>query len=149
MTGFKYYRIRRRLSQKALAERSGCAAVTVCMVENGSQHALGSTCARMAAGLDIPLREALRRFPDTALAGHNARKPSESLDLQNPLTAYMLEKHLSYRALAVLLGSNRTTVMTACRARDCREDFLERLAAHEHLSPERFREAYGEVRRGA
>lgn len=58
------YRVRSKLSQEQLAERSGCHPTYIGQVERGEKNATLESIAKIAAALDVPLSQLFEKLED-------------------------------------------------------------------------------------
>ena len=73
------YRVRSKLSQEQLAERSGCHPTYIGQVERGEKNATLESIAKIAAALDVPLSQLFEKLEDIGL-----QREGENI----PLTCY-------------------------------------------------------------
>ena len=149
MNVFKAQRLDRGLSQRQFAAMIGCSHLTVNAIERGSGSVLGKSYLAAADALGITIREGLSEIPAEQVRARKTAQPASNRNCpDNPLVAYMTAEHHTYRTLAELLGTNRTTIMHECRRPDCRESFVERLAEVENMDMSTFLAKYRGTRDG-
>lgn len=143
MTGFKYWRRKRRMTMQELARRSGCCAGTIQLLERQATDTTSSTIvAALAKALDVPMEEFLRIYPDDALADgdHPAWTAGKTA---TPLGRYRVAHNLTYEELAARLGvRSKQHAKILCEMEAPPQKNLRKLAEYEQLTAEELLQQY-------
>lgn len=146
ITGTEYFRLKARISQKALARRAGVGLVTIqrmCWAVNPETAAL-ATYMRVAEALGVSVHQLLRDRDESELEdGDHAVYPSRTGSPNNCLAAYRREHGLSLEQLGQRLGGKtRECARLACASERPPQKHIRTLAAYEGVTPEEFCREY-------
>lgn len=133
MTGFKYWRLKRRMTVRELARQSGCCAGTIQFLERTATDTTSSyIVAALAEVLGVPMEEFLATYPDDALSAGD--HPTRSARRANTvLGRYRAAHNLTYDELATRLGlRTKQHAKILCEMSNPSIQYLRRLAEYEH-----------------
>lgn len=142
MSGFRYWRHKRRLTLQELAQAAGCAPAFLILQERKANLSASSALVASVAGaLDVTMEELFQEYPEEALeAGdHHGNRSRVGGRPLNAVGRYRLAHNLTYRELADRLGvTSRQSAQALCVSPRPSLRFLERLAALENMTVEEF-----------
>ena len=145
INGIEYYRRKRGMSIRALAEKSELSVpyVRSLLHGKGCETALRQYM-RLSNALGTPIDTLLPNYDENELdVGRYCTYGSQTEDRGNCITVYRHRKGLSYRQLALRMGcATRESGRQACMHAVPKEKHLRALAAYEGISPEEFCRRY-------
>ena len=147
MTGLEYYRIKKDLSRKALAEQVGCTESSVRLYERLASQGKGRSSLWVAFSdyLGVSVAELLKSdFPGVPDRNNQMYfRKSKTANSENPITVYYRAHRLSYRELAERMGyTTRECGRKACAAERASPQHIRALAEYEGISVSAFVRKY-------
>ena len=147
MTGVRYWRLRRRMSKKDLAAKSGISNTFIGVAEKTISPTTSLWCyIRLARVLDVTVSDICREYSVDQLRGCD-RVPSKRTTCQAPtncLDRYRKEANLSFDQLGKLLGVSRQFAHAICRKEIVSDQYVVRLAESLGMSTEEIRTQFTE-----
>lgn len=148
MNGFRYWRRKRHMTLRELAQAAGCPEAFLVAQERKANPSVSSaTVAAVARALGVTMDELFQVYPEEALGAgdhHGNRSRSGGRPI-NVVGRYRLARNLTYRELANQLGQGSPqAARNLCVSRRPSRRSLEKLAALEGLGVEEFLRRYGE-----
>lgn len=142
MTGFRYWRRKRRMTLQELAQASGCTtAFLITQERKVNPSASSALVAAVAGALGVTMDELFQEYPEETLVGgdHAATRSRTQGQALNVIGQYRLAHNLTYLELATRLGqASRQAARSLCISPHPSPRFLERLAGLEDLKVEEF-----------
>lgn len=146
MTGVEYYRCKRRMTKKTLAELSGVNVTTIANYEGKGipESAYVSALLPVADALGVKLDELLKDYDGRSLSTlDRAARASCIRSPRNAVDNYRVRNNLRFQELADRLGlADRESARTACKRETARGVHIVRLANYEQITTETFLRRY-------
>ena len=145
MNGIRYYRLKKRMSKKDLAKKSGICPMTISKLEKAEE--IRASCLRLydiACALGVTMDELLMDYPDELITPSDRKAyPQHTGRATNCVSNYRLAHNLSHEELGRRLG-NRTRALSqvACKQEEGKPKHIQALAVWEGVSMEEFCRQY-------
>lgn len=148
MSGFRYWRCKRRMTLQELSQEAGCNRVFLMIQEREANPSASSALvASVAKVLNVTMDELFQEYPAEALeAGdHHGNRSRPGGRPLNVVGRYRLAHNLTYLELADRLGQHSSqAARNLCISPRLSRRSLERLAALENLEVEELLRRYDE-----
>lgn len=148
MSGFRYWRCKRHMTLRELAQEAGCNRVFLMIQEREANPSASSALvASVAKVLNVTMDELFQEYPEEALeAGdHHGNRSRPGGRPLNVVGRYRLAHNLTYREMADRLGQHSSqAARNLCISPRLSRRSLERLAALENLEVEELLRRYDE-----
>lgn len=146
MIGLEFFRRKRRMTRRALADRAG---VTVDTIRNYTTKGISDSVSvdmllALAGALEITLDELLGEYDGRNLTTMDRPVYSSVIDSpKNIVNTYRIDNNLRFEELAARLGlGDRESARSACRRETAREEHILRLCRYEGMDYHEFVDRY-------
>ena len=146
MTGIEYFRLKRRMSVKALTAAAHLGATTVTYYEHLRPEQMQvPVLLKISRALDVPIDDLIKEYDERLLepGDHHTHTRNISLGKTTPLANYRRAKNLTVAQLAGIAGCSKQNISRACIEGGHRNKLVRRICEYENIDRETFDRLYG------